>query len=135
VTKKILLVSDNATLHQLGSVAFEIVARWRLSTVRSVSEALATAKTTAPDAILIDTAISTADQVSLAKTFGQDVPVISLASNAKERKRAAHDALTPQRSVAVSEHPRTLATDVAEVLGWQPPCASGRWKANRGTAA
>ena len=135
MAKKILLVTADPKLQQLGSVAFEIVARWRLISARSLSEAISFAKTKAPDAIVLDSATAALDLAETEKSFGPEVPVILLASNANQGKPSANQPPTSRRSVAVSEHPRTLATDVAEVLGWQPPCASGRWKQNRGTAA
>jgi CheY-like chemotaxis protein len=135
VTKKILLVSTNSKLQQLGSVAFEVVARWQLFTAASATEAVATAEAKTPDAILIDNAMAAAGTDALAKNLGQHVPLILLAHHNEDGRLVANPDISPRHTVAVSDHPRTLAMDVADVLGWQPPCATGRWRQKRGSAA
>ena len=122
--KKILVVSANRTLHELAAFAFDVVARWTVLSATSVSECLTTAASDAPDAILIDGRTCGNDVLGLAEKLGR-IPAtgairILLLQPAQPDKSALHSHPLLQGVVRESHHPRKLATEVAQVLGWQP---------------
>jgi CheY-like chemotaxis protein len=127
VTKRILIVDDEADIREVAQIALEEIAGWEILTAGSGAEGIARAHTERPDAILLDMMMPDMHGAEVLASLKADpsttaIPVIFLTAKAQAARQppagAAGVILKPF-------DPLRLATQAAALLGWPEP-GSGR---------
>lgn len=123
MNKRILIIDDDACIRELTQVSLEIAAGWEVLVASSGMEGVAKAVAAQPDAILLDMMMPNMDGLDTLQALRRDakmqnVPVIFLtAIDSGQRDKLAQNLGV----VAVFDknfNPRTLASELATVLGW-----------------
>jgi CheY-like chemotaxis protein len=124
MTKKVLLIDDDADIQEVTQVALRKLAQWDIISALTGAEGIAKAKTEHPDAILLDISMPNMDGYQVferlrADSETQPIPVVLLTAKAlpSDRRRFA------EMGVAGVIHkpfdPVKVWQQVATALGWQ----------------
>jgi CheY-like chemotaxis protein len=122
-TRTVLVVDDDDVIREVAKVALEIVGGWRVLVARSGTEAQQVARSQTPDAVLLDVMMPGMDGPRTAEALQRDpdtrqIPVVFLTA-----KLSDPDSLNLRNGSSVGViakpfDPMTLATEIAELLGW-----------------
>ena len=121
--KHILLIDDEQDIREVVALSLESVAGWQVTAAASGAEGLALAKTTQPDAVLLDVMMPGQDGPATLRLLRNDqitcsIPVIFLTAKVQsiesERLRGSGAA----GFLSKPFNPMTLADEVSQLLGW-----------------
>jgi CheY-like chemotaxis protein len=122
-TKRILIIDDAEDIREVAQVSLEIVGGWEVLTASSGREGVAKALAQQPDAILLDVMMPEQDGPTTflqlqANSATQHIPVILLTAKALAGDRRMFAELGVASVIAKPFEPMFLASQVAQVLGW-----------------
>jgi CheY-like chemotaxis protein len=121
--KCVLIVDDEADIREVAQVSLEMMGGWQVLTSNSGRDGLAQAKSSQPDAILLDVMLPDMDGPTTFQNLQADpstahIPVIFLTAKIQPADRTRFTNLGVTAVIAKPFDPLTLAHQVAEVLGW-----------------
>lgn len=121
--KRILVIDDAEDIREVAQVSLEVVGGWEVLTASSGREGVAKALAEQPDAILLDVMMPDQDgpttfQQLQANSATQHIPVILLTAKALASDRRMFADLGVVSVIAKPFEPLFLASQVANVLGW-----------------
>jgi CheY-like chemotaxis protein len=123
VSRRILVVDDDAMLREVAQTALELVGGWRVSTAQSGAHAQQQARGERPDAILLDVMMPGLDGPATvnalrADSATRDIPIIFLTAKVQEDDLGRWGSLCLAGIIPKPFDPMTLAADIAAMLGW-----------------
>jgi CheY-like chemotaxis protein len=123
VTRRVLVVDDDALLREVAQTALELVAGWQVSTAESGGEAQQRARAEHPDAILLDVMMPGVDGPSTVQGLRsdpatRDIPIIFLTAKVTADDVGQWGQLGLAGVIPKPFNPMTLATEMAALLGW-----------------
>ncbi len=121
--KRILVIDDAEDIREVAQVSLEVVGGWEVLTASSGREGVAAALAEQPDAILLDVMMPDQDGPTTfrqlqANAATQHIPVILLTAKALASDRRMFAELGVASVIAKPFEPLSLASQVAQVLGW-----------------
>jgi CheY-like chemotaxis protein len=121
--KRILVIDDAEDIREVAQVSLEVVGGWEVLTASSGQEGVAKALAEQPDAILLDVMMPDQDgpttfQQLQANIATQHIPVILLTAKVLASDRGMFADLGVVSVIAKPFEPMFLASQVAQVLGW-----------------
>jgi len=124
MSRRILVVDDDALLREVAQTALELVAGWQVSTAPSGAQAQQHARSEHPDAILLDVMMPGLDGPTTvtalrADPTTRDIPIIFLTAKMSSDDRGEWQALNLAGVISKPFDPMTLAAEVSVMLGWQ----------------
>ena len=127
MTKRILVIDDEPDIREVTQIALEETAGWTTLAASSGAEGLATAAAELPDAILLDVMMPDMDGFTVLGKLKADprtaeIPVILLTA----KVQSVHGKLRAQGAGVILKpfDPMTLASEVAQLLGWPHTAAA-----------
>jgi CheY-like chemotaxis protein len=122
-TKRILIIDDAEDIREVAQVSLEVVGGWEVMTASSGREGVAKALAQQPDAILLDVMMPDQDGPTTflqlqANSATQHIPVILLTAKALAGDKRMFAELGVASVIAKPFEPMFLASQVAQVLGW-----------------
>ena len=123
MTKRVLIVDDEADIRAIVQAALEELAGWQTVTAASGAEGLQLAQNNAIDAILLDISMPDMDgfeihQILQQTPATQGIPVIVLTSKVLARDRDRFATLNLAGLITKPFNPLTLAQQIATLLHW-----------------
>jgi CheY-like chemotaxis protein len=123
MTRRILVVDDDAMLREVAQTALELVGGWRVSTARSGDQAQQQARIERPDAILLDVMMPGLDGPTTVNALRadpatRDIPIIFLTAKVPSDDLGEWQSLRLAGVIPKPFDPMTLAADMAALLGW-----------------
>lgn len=123
MTRKLLVVDDEAHIREVAQMSLEAVGGWAVVTASSGLEAQQVARDERPDAILLDVMMPELDGpgtfVALrSDPQTKDIPVILLTARVQSADRGRFIDLGVDGVLSKPFDPMTLPSEVARVLGW-----------------
>jgi len=123
MTKRILIVDDEADVRAIAQMGLEMSANWTVQTAPSGAQALALATAEPPDAILLDMMMPEMDgpatlQALKANPTTAAIPVILLTAKARSSHLKAVEDLPATAVIAKPFRPLELAQQLRTSLGW-----------------
>jgi CheY-like chemotaxis protein len=123
MTRRILIVDDDAMLREVAQTALELVGGWQVSTAHSGGEAQQQARIERPDAILLDVMMPGIDGPTTVNALRADpatcdIPIIFLTAKVPSEDLAEWQSLRLAGVIPKPFNPMTLAADMAALLGW-----------------
>ncbi|HZA04629.1 MAG TPA: response regulator [Propionibacteriaceae bacterium] len=124
MSRRILLVDDDALLREVAQSALELVGGWHVSTAASGGQAQQRARAERPDAILLDVMMPGLDGPTTVNALRadpttRDIPIIFLTAKMPSDDLAEWRPLRLAGVIRKPFDPMTLAADMAALLGWQ----------------
>jgi len=124
MTRRILVIDDDAQIRAVASASLSLVGKWEVLTAASGAEGIAQATEHRPDAILLDVMMPGMDGIATlralrASSETADIPVIMLTATAGA---VGGPPAFDHRVEAVIPKPfdlMGLAGEVAEAMGWR----------------
>ena len=123
MTRRILIVDDEADIREVAQVSLQLVGHWQVETAPSGRAGIQTARSTRPDAILLDVMMPDLDgPATLAQLQAdpatRDIPVLFLTAKAQAAERLRLAQLGAAGVLTKPFDPLTLARQVATTLNW-----------------
>lgn len=123
--RHILLIDDEEDIREVVSLSLETVAGWRVTSAGSGREGIELAKKAMPDAVLLDVMMPGQDGPATLRLLRSDettaqIPVIFLTAKVQSIERERLQGAGAAGFLAKPFNPMTLATEVSQILGWQP---------------
>ena len=123
MTKRILIVDDEADVREITKLGLEMGTDWTVLTASSGEDALAIAASEIPDVILLDMMMPDMDgratlQRLKAGALTQSIPVIFVTAKAWQSNLEDFKDLDVAGVVAKPFRPLKLAAEIAKILGW-----------------
>lgn len=117
--RRILLIDDEPDIRAVARIAIEVVAGWECVEAESGLAGLKIARTSLPDAVLIDVMMPGLDGIATANAFRADkdlggLPLILLTAKTLDNP---HEWLV-DGVLAKPFDPMTLGNDIARILEW-----------------
>ena len=122
-SKRILVIDDEDDIREVAQLCLETVGGWEVMTAACGSEGLVKAETQQPDAILLDVMMPDMDgPTTFHKLKGnpatEDIPVVFLTAKVQAAEQRRFAELGVKAVLTKPFDPLMLATEVANVLGW-----------------
>lgn len=122
--KSILLIDDEKRLSSVIQMCLQKLGGWQVFTAESGREGLSKAETEKPDAILLDLMMPDMDGMTVLKKLQAnpntaEIPVILLTAKVQSENKNEYAHLKIAGVIAKPFDPLTLASQVAQTLGWQ----------------
>ena len=122
--KHILLIDDEDDIREVTAVSLETVAGWQVSSAGSGVAGIELARTSLPDAILLDVMMPGQDGPATLRMLRNDkitakIPVIFLTAKVQSIERERLRAIGAAGTLAKPFNPLTLANQIKEILDWQ----------------
>ncbi|BAS10555.1 alkaline phosphatase synthesis transcriptional regulatory protein PhoP [Arthrobacter sp. Hiyo4] len=123
--RRILLVDDDDGIRAVARTVLEMVGGYDVETASSGLEGLEKARTSPPDAIVLDVMMPGLDGPGTfarlqAHEETRSVPVILLTAKTQEADRARFASLGVAGMLAKPFDPMALSEQIAGILGWAP---------------
>ena len=124
MSRRILVVDDDALLREVAQTALELVGGWQVSTAQSGGQAQQQARIERPDAILLDVMMPGLDGPATVHALRSDpatcdIPIIFLTAKMPSANLAEWQSLGLAGVIPKPFDPMTLAADMAALLGWR----------------
>lgn len=121
--RQILLVDDSRVVHELARVAIEVVAGWQMLSADSGAEAVPTAASARPDAILVDVVMPDMDGPATVLSLREnvqtrDIPIVFLTAEDDPGERRRLAAMDVAGVLRKPFEVAALAGDIAAMLDW-----------------
>lgn len=128
MTVRVLVVDDDDSVREITQLSLEVVAGWEVLAADGGVSGLELAREQLPDAVLLDVMMPDMDGL---ETFRQlqehestrDIPVILVTAKVQVGERPMWHGLAISGVIAKPFDPVSLATQVCEMLGWDPALA------------
>ena len=123
MSRRVLLVDDDDAIREVGQMALEMVAGWKVDVAATGQEALDISRTAPPDAVLLDVMMPTMDGPTVvaalrADARTHDIPVVLLTAKVQPAERRRWEGLGVAGVLAKPFDPLRLADEVSDLLGW-----------------
>jgi CheY-like chemotaxis protein len=123
VTKRILVVDDEASLRDLACICLEDIGGWEVITAASGEEALLQATLHCPDAILLDVSMPDMDgfqcyETLKSQTETQTIPVILLTAKVLPDDLVRFAQMQIAGVISKPFDPTVICDQVANLLNW-----------------
>ncbi len=123
VNKRILVIDDAEDIREVTQASLELLGGWEVLTASSGREGVMKAVAEQPDAILLDVMMPDQDGPTTfrqlqANQATQHIPVILLTAKIQVSDRHRFAALGVVTVIAKPFEPLSLASQVAQALGW-----------------
>lgn len=123
-TKRILIIDDEEHIREVVQLCLEIEAGWNVLSAGSSFEGMVLAEEKQPDAILLDVMMPDVDGLGTlqqlhANPRTEQIPVILLTGNVYLQEQHELAQLGVNAVIAKPFDPLTLATQMAQILGWE----------------
>jgi CheY-like chemotaxis protein len=123
--RRILLVDDDPGIREVARTVLEMVGGYEVETAASGLEGLEKARTSPPDAIVLDVMMPGLDGPGTFTLLQEqpetrDVPVILLTAKTQPADRSRFAALGVTGMLSKPFDPMALSDQIADILGWQP---------------
>ncbi|GAB4374296.1 MAG: response regulator [Elainellaceae cyanobacterium] len=124
MSKLILVVDDEERIREVVRACLEELAGWSVITAESAETALSKAKTTSPNAILLDISMPDIDGLTLCRQLQADpvtrpVPIILLTAKVLSMNTAELACLGVMTVIMKPFDPIQICVQIAESLGWE----------------
>ncbi|MBD2501463.1 response regulator [Anabaena azotica] len=124
MTKKLLIVDDEARIRELVQACLEDLGGWDTVAAASGTECLTIAQTQPVDAILLDVSMPNMDGFAVyeqlqANSTTKSIPVILLTAKVLPSDRAHFAQMGIAGMIAKPFEPVTISQEVADILGWE----------------
>src|SRR4051794_26418428 len=122
--RRVLIVDDDDGIREVAKMSLELVAGWEVATAASGADGLERARDLRPEGILLDVMMPGMDgPATLAALRASEgdlaaTPVIFLTAKVQAAERTRFAELDVAGLIAKPFDPMTLATQIAELLGW-----------------
>ena len=121
--KRVLVIDDEDDIREIAQDSLEMLGGYQVSTASSGTQGLADARVQQPDAILLDMMMPGMDgtatfQLLQDDAITQGIPVILLTTKVQSSDRLRFEELGVAGVIAKPFDPISLASQVAQVLGW-----------------
>ncbi len=121
--KRILVIDDEDDIREVAQLCLETVGGWEVAKAGSGGEGLIKAEAEMPDAILLDVMMPDMDGPTTLQKLKenlrtQKIPVIFLTAKVQASEQRKFAELGVKAVLTKPFDPLTLASQVAEVLGW-----------------
>lgn len=121
--KQILLIDDETDIQMLAEMGLKMTVGWAVLCANSGKDGVAIATSASPDAILLDVMMPEMDGPETliqlrANPTTQHIPIIFLTAKAQAKDRRDLYAAGADGIITKPFDPTTLASQVAELLGW-----------------
>ena len=122
--KHILLIDDEEDIREVVALSLETVAGWRVTSAGSGQQGMELARTASPDAVLLDVMMPGQDGPATLRLLQSDtitakIPVIFLTAKVQSLERERLRGAGAAGFLSKPFNPMTLATEIADILGWQ----------------
>ncbi|MEO1209081.1 MAG: response regulator [Cyanobacteria bacterium J06638_20] len=123
MTRKILVVDNEASIQEVTQICLQTVAGWQVMIAGSGQEGLEKAAVEQPDAILLDVMMPDMDGLTTFQKLQenpntQDIPVLLLTAKVQAADRQRYRELGIREAIAKPFNPLELAQQIREALGW-----------------
>ena len=123
-TPTVLIVDDDDSIREITQLALEMVGGWTVISANGGAQALELAHAHKPDAVLLDVMMPDMDGPTTFRHLQADeetrgIPVVLLTAKVQVGDRQVWDDLDVVGVIPKPFDPMTLATQVAELLGWK----------------
>ncbi|MEB3357137.1 MAG: response regulator [Synechococcales bacterium] len=123
ITKRILIIDDEADIQAVAQLGLELEAGWQVFTAASGLDGIDQAKRHRPDAILLDIMMPNMDGLTTLKQLKAtpqvcDIPVIFLTAKSQAADRRQFYAAGVVGVISKPFDPITLASQIAGFLAW-----------------
>ena len=124
MTQKILVIDDEDAILVVVRAALEITAGWEVVSTASAVEGIELAKTSQPDAILLDVSMPKMDGTEVftqlqSSDVTKHIPVIFLTAKARTSDQRSLMNLGASGVILKPFNPQTIAAEIKEVLNWR----------------
>ncbi|MEO0533468.1 MAG: response regulator [Cyanobacteria bacterium P01_A01_bin.123] len=121
VTKRILIIDDDADIREATQLCLEITGHWDVLKASSGPEGIAIAQSETPDVILLDIMMPGMDgfatlQRLREKNSTQQIPIIILTAKAQSRERQSFGQLNVLSVITKPYDPLTISDQILSVL-------------------
>lgn len=121
--RRILVIDDEPDIRLVVKTSLEVVGGWAVMVAETGPQGVETAKTTPPDAILLDVMMPGEDGPrTLARLQTQvetrDIPVIFLTAKVQQAEITRLQSLGAKGVLAKPFDPMTLPSQLEQLLGW-----------------
>lgn len=123
MTRKILVVDNEASIQEVTQICLQTVAGWQVIVAGSGQEGLEKAAVEQPDAILLDVMMPDMDGLTTFQKLQenpktQDIPVLLLTAKVQAADRQRYSELGIRDAIAKPFNPLELAQQITAALGW-----------------
>jgi CheY-like chemotaxis protein len=123
MSRRILIIDDEEDIREVAALSLETVAGWDVLVAGSGAAGIAKARENHPDAILLDVMMPGMDgpttyQELRANPETARIPVILLTAKVQSADQKRFSDLGVARVMFKPFDPLTLASEIAEALGW-----------------
>ncbi len=123
MSRSVLVVDDDDDIREIAATALEVVALWQVRTAHDGRSGIEAARDARPDVILLDVMMPDMDGPTTFKHLQEDartadIPVILLTAKVGADAREQFQGLGVRGVITKPFSPLTLASEVADVLGW-----------------
>jgi len=123
MTKRLLIVDDEADIRDVIQVSLEEFAGWEVITAASSKEGLLTVQTGHWDAILLDVSMPDQDGLSMfeklqADSFTKTIPVVLLTAKVLPSDHRRFAEIGVMGVIAKPFNPVTIWQQIAQILAW-----------------
>jgi CheY-like chemotaxis protein len=123
MTRRILVIDDEDDIREVARVSLELVGHYDVLTAASGRDGVLQARTSRPDAILLDVMMPDLDGPGTlaalrADAVTRDIPVVFLTAKTQQAERTRLASLGAAGVLIKPFDPLKLATDIAATLGW-----------------
>lgn len=120
----VLVVDDDDSIREITQLTLEMIGGWQVLTADSGAAALELARTHQPDAVLLDVMMPGMDGPTTFRRLREDeatrhIPVVLLTAKVQVGNSQVWDDLAVEGVIAKPFDPRTLADEIAGILGWE----------------
>ncbi|MGB0563337.1 MAG: response regulator [Spirulinaceae cyanobacterium] len=123
MTKKVLVIDDEADIREITQLALKVTTDWEVQTAASGREGLTIARDRRPDLVLLDLMMPELDGPGTcaqlkADPATQGIPVIFLTAKVQAPEQLVLDEVGAAAIFTKPFNPTTLSAEIAQVLGW-----------------
>jgi len=123
MSKRILIVDDEDDIREVAKVSLELVGQFDVLSASSGRDGLEQARTSRPDAILLDVMMPDLDGPGTlaqlqADPLTREIPVVFLTAKTQQAERTRLAQLGAAGVLIKPFDPMKLASDIAATLGW-----------------
>jgi CheY-like chemotaxis protein len=124
MAKRILIIDDEEDIRTVAALSLETVAGWEVMTAGSGAAGIAKARSSQPDAILLDVMMPGMDGPTTYRELRAipetaEIPVILLTAKVQAADQKRFSDLGVAKVMFKPFDPLTLARDIAAALGWK----------------
>jgi CheY-like chemotaxis protein len=124
VARKILIIDDEDDIREVAALSLETVAGWEVETASSGALGLARAPEYQPDAVLLDVMMPGMDGPTTFRELRKNpatahIPVVLLTAKVQSNDQRRFADLGVEAILFKPFDPLTLATQIANALGWK----------------